>query len=219
VKLIHHDEFMSEEAIPTFDSRAIECNLWKIDGLSEQFIYFNDDVYIMRPMPKKAFFQEITSNYEKPIVWVSKTVPSEWKYSLCPYRKSWFRLASCFRGCRLLHHVPASMTKSILERAGCYFGDAWSRTSKSRVRTIDTVPPFGAAINLAIKDHAVVVDKLPATLMKEAVIKPATVLVLLSKHAFFLCVNRQPFDKTKVFCDEMRRYLLTPLEIEDLKIQ
>ena len=208
VKLIHHDEFMSAEFLPTFDSRAIESNLWKIVGLSEHFIYFNDDVYILREMSKDAFFRGAPGKSQTPIVWVSKTVPGEWRDSECPYRKSWSQLESCFEGSRLLHHVPASMTKSILDRAESYFGEAWSRTRQSRVRTIHTIPPFGAAINLAIREKSAVVEKLPDTLFKEAIVKPSTVRVVLSKNAFFLCVNRQPFDKTQAFCAEMPRCLL-----------
>jgi hypothetical protein len=203
VKVIHHDEFMSQEFLPTFDSRAIECNLWKISGLSENFIYFNDDVYVLKQMSKEAFFR-----LEKPIAWISKAVPKEWRHSASTYRKSWSTLANSFEGTRLLHHVPLSMTKTIMQHASLYFEEAWSQTCKSRTRTSHTIPAIGATINLAIKNKHVVVDKLPKILMKEAVVKPTTVPVLLNKNAYFLCVNRQPFNKTHVFCDKMRLCLL-----------
>ena len=31
--------------------------LWKIKGLSDQFIYFNDDVFIVRPTNPSTFFK------------------------------------------------------------------------------------------------------------------------------------------------------------------
>jgi hypothetical protein len=34
-----------EDALPTFNSRAIESTIWRIPGLTDRFIYFNDDVF------------------------------------------------------------------------------------------------------------------------------------------------------------------------------
>jgi hypothetical protein len=202
VKVVHHDEFMPVDCLPTFDSKAIEAHLWKIPDLSERFVYFNDDIYVLREMQISAFFAD-----QKPKVWVSKVPPKEWKALSSPYRKSWFNLTLLFPGAKLLHHAPQSMTKSIMECASLYFGEAWVRTCMSRVRSCYGIPAIGACVNLAIREHHAIVDKIPTTLFKEAVVKPATVRVLLSKDAAFLCVNRQPFDKTRVFCDEMRRCL------------
>jgi len=35
-----------EDALPTFNSLAIESLLWRIPGLAEHFVYFNDDVFL-----------------------------------------------------------------------------------------------------------------------------------------------------------------------------
>ena len=35
-----------ESALPTFNSLAIETLLWRIPGLAEHFVYFNDDVFL-----------------------------------------------------------------------------------------------------------------------------------------------------------------------------
>jgi len=39
----HEDIFMNKSHLPTFSSPAIEANIHLIPGLSERFIYFNDD--------------------------------------------------------------------------------------------------------------------------------------------------------------------------------
>lgn len=47
VSIITHEEIFSEpDALPTFSSPAIEFNLHHIPGLSEYFLYFNDDVFL-----------------------------------------------------------------------------------------------------------------------------------------------------------------------------
>jgi hypothetical protein len=53
----HRDMFGDPAWLPTFNSHAIESQLHRIDGLSEHFLYFNDDVFIGRPLSAQAFFQ------------------------------------------------------------------------------------------------------------------------------------------------------------------
>lgn len=60
IKIIDHTEIFKgyEKYLPTFNSLAIESMLWRIEGLSEKFIYFNDDCFLMRPIQKNDFFCE-----------------------------------------------------------------------------------------------------------------------------------------------------------------
>jgi hypothetical protein len=56
LKLVHHDEiFTNQDALPTFNSFAIEHNLHRISGLSRYFIYMNDDYFLGRKMKKSDF--------------------------------------------------------------------------------------------------------------------------------------------------------------------
>lgn len=45
-----------ESYLPVFNSLAIESMLWRIPGISERFIYFNDDVLLSRPTVVEDFF-------------------------------------------------------------------------------------------------------------------------------------------------------------------
>lgn len=57
VEIVDHSEiFPDPAALPVFNSHAIEASLHRIPGLSEHFIYFNDDVMVARPMTSDAFF-------------------------------------------------------------------------------------------------------------------------------------------------------------------
>lgn len=56
VTVVDHSEILPQDALPTFNSHAIETALHKIPGLSEHFIYFNDDVFLGRPLTPEAFF-------------------------------------------------------------------------------------------------------------------------------------------------------------------
>ncbi|MGL5990391.1 MAG: stealth family protein [Plesiomonas sp.] len=57
VKVIHHHDIIPECYLPTFNSHVIEAHLHNINDLAEHFIYFNDDVFIARPLPTGHFFR------------------------------------------------------------------------------------------------------------------------------------------------------------------
>ncbi len=55
--LVRHDEFIPAEYLPTFNANPIELNMHRIPGLSEKFIYFNDDMFPIRPLEREVFFK------------------------------------------------------------------------------------------------------------------------------------------------------------------
>ena len=55
--IVKHEEYIPEVYLPTFCSHVIELNLHRIPGLSERFIYLNDDHIIMNEMDKSCFFK------------------------------------------------------------------------------------------------------------------------------------------------------------------
>lgn len=54
--IVKHEEYLPEAYRPTFSSRPIELNLHRIEGLAERFVYFDDDMFILRPLPATDFF-------------------------------------------------------------------------------------------------------------------------------------------------------------------
>lgn len=57
VTVVDHTEIAPPgTALPTFNSQAIEANLHRIEGLSENFLYFNDDVFLSSPVSPELFF-------------------------------------------------------------------------------------------------------------------------------------------------------------------
>ena len=52
----HEDIFPDHSHLPTFHSQAIEVNLHRIPGLSELFIYANDDFLFAKPISRDHFF-------------------------------------------------------------------------------------------------------------------------------------------------------------------
>lgn len=58
LNIVNHNEIIPAKYLPTFNSEAIEINIHKIKGLSEHFIYFNDDMFLLRPVKPTDFFKQ-----------------------------------------------------------------------------------------------------------------------------------------------------------------
>ncbi|MBT7459157.1 MAG: hypothetical protein HN795_05710 [Flavobacteriaceae bacterium] len=58
VKIIDHKIIFKDDLtlLPVFNSRSIETKLHNIPGLAEQFIYFNDDVLLVKDVHETDFF-------------------------------------------------------------------------------------------------------------------------------------------------------------------
>ena len=56
VKVVLHEEFIPNEYLPTYNCNTIETHLHFIPGLSEKFIYFNDDTFLNTVVYPEDFF-------------------------------------------------------------------------------------------------------------------------------------------------------------------
>ncbi|MBR1739693.1 MAG: Stealth CR1 domain-containing protein [Ruminococcus sp.] len=55
--IVKHSDYLDPRYLPTYSSHTIELSMHKIKGLAEQFIYFNDDIVITRPVKPERFFK------------------------------------------------------------------------------------------------------------------------------------------------------------------
>lgn len=60
IKVVDHREIFAglTDYLPTFNSLTIETVLHRVPGLSERYIYLNDDFFILRPTTYSDFFDE-----------------------------------------------------------------------------------------------------------------------------------------------------------------
>ena len=56
--LVKHSDYVPEKYLPTFSSCTIEMFLHRIKGLSNQFVYFNDDMYLNAPVNPEYYFKD-----------------------------------------------------------------------------------------------------------------------------------------------------------------
>ena len=57
LSFVRHEDYIPEEYLPTFSSRVIELNLHRISDLADNFVLFNDDMFVIKPVQPDLFFK------------------------------------------------------------------------------------------------------------------------------------------------------------------
>ena len=78
IRIVDHREIFRgyEQLLPTFNSYAIETMLWRIEGLADRFLYFNDDMMLVGPVePSDFFFKRRQSHSARPLEQLERAAP------------------------------------------------------------------------------------------------------------------------------------------------
>lgn len=133
VNVIMHKDFVPPEYLPTFNCNTLEVFLHRIPGLSERYIYFNDDMFPFRDMHEEDFFVD-----GKAVVWFKRHFLALNMYKkIC--RES-DRLARRLSGAGKSvfflrpQHTPSAMLRSTCEEAFEH-GEDKIKAAISSVRT------------------------------------------------------------------------------------
>lgn len=133
------DHFRDVDGLPTFNSHAVECQLQHIDGLSEHFLYSNDDMFFARPVRPSMFFSPAgISRFIEADTRIGPGHNNE--------RRSGFEnaarvnrelLADRFGHVitRHLEHTPVPLRRSVLLEMEEEFATDFARTGASRFRS------------------------------------------------------------------------------------
>ena len=58
LNIVYHSDFIDKKYLPVFSSHPIELNMHRISGLAEQFVYFNDDMFVLANVKVEQFFKD-----------------------------------------------------------------------------------------------------------------------------------------------------------------
>lgn len=58
LQIVNHKDYIPEKYLPVFSARPIELNVHRIPELSDQFVFFNDDCFILKEMKPETFFKD-----------------------------------------------------------------------------------------------------------------------------------------------------------------
>ena len=126
------------EALPTFNSHAIESALHKVPDLAEHFVYFNDDFFLGRPLRPEAFFSPagLAAVFLSPNPIGLTDTPDAPPYLKAAWNNR--RLLQEAFGRVItdnLAHAPYPHRRSVLEEIEARFPDAIAGTARSPFRS------------------------------------------------------------------------------------
>ncbi|WP_045407539.1 Stealth CR1 domain-containing protein [Vibrio jasicida] len=170
--IVKHEDYIPKEYLPTFSSHPIELNMQRIKGLSEHFVYFNDDYFLIDEVKPEDFFVnglpcdmavEIPVKIDDDVVFNAvnvnnirvinknfnkhKTIkvnPSKW---LCvKYKSELLKTILLLLWNRFVgmqfHHLPQPFIKSVLYEVWEKSENELKITSESKFRSINDVNQY-----------------------------------------------------------------------------
>lgn len=160
--VVHHDEIVNDPSIlPTFNSHSIESFLHKIPGLAEHFIYFNDDCFVGRPVPKSLFYDSFgrphfftTGPYNLSVLFKRPVSPYGFRYAWRNLHRLFKRLYKSPIHMQL--HEACALSKSVCADAEHELPQLYDAVSKTRLRDKNNIPPIGTALNYGVLRGTVV---------------------------------------------------------------
>ena len=140
---VRHEEVIPAEFLPTFNSHVIESYLHAIPGLSDAFLYQNDDVFIAKPLPRRFFFEPsgISHSFLEPYGIVSGPVtPGDADYrNAARNSAALIQRALGFVPTRLHRHTTFALRRSILTELEERFADTFRAMRANRFRDASDV--------------------------------------------------------------------------------
>lgn len=145
VHIVYHEDFVPKEYLPTFNSSCIEMFLHNIEGLSEKFIYGNDDYLYVAKINKDIFFRDnkICNIFEeKDIYYKDENTIPVWKQIFMNSYKIVNGKYYSDKKFVVQPHIEAPYFKSILKEFFEKYKDTILKNSTSRFRTKDNLNQY-----------------------------------------------------------------------------
>lgn len=161
IQIVYHRDIFPNPLmeLPTFNSHAIESCIHNIPGLAERFIYFNDDCYIVKPIPNPSFFFSPfgTARFFHDSYTVRRSTREPLPTNFATH------YICCIRNHQLLDekfgfqhkrkkpwHQPLPLTKTLCRQAESFFPTQWQQTRESKFRSLKNIVPLYLALQLGL---------------------------------------------------------------------
>ena len=146
VTLVPSEDFFTDAAnLPTHNSHAIETQLHHIEGLSEHFLYSNDDMFFARPVGPEMFFSPggITRFIEATtrVGLGSNNLERSGYENAARVNRELLRGKFGAVTTRHLEHAPTPLRRSVLAEMELEFAEDFARTAGS---------PFRASTDISV---------------------------------------------------------------------
>lgn len=225
VRVVRSEEFFSDLSfLPTHNSQAVESQLHHIEGLSEHFLYSNDDMFFGRPVAPSMFFSPGS---------VTKFIEADTRIGLGlnnPDRSGFENAARVNRRLlqqrfgrvttRHLEHTAAPLRRSVMFEMEHEFADEFSATAASPFRAKENISVTNSLYHYyaLMTGRAIVQENARVSYVDTTMVSGlASLSELLKKRSYdFFCLNDGSFpevsdeERTATVTDFLERYYPFP---------
>lgn len=197
IKIITHEQIMPQDAVPTFNSEAIESCLANIPNLSEYFLYANDDYFIGQSIKPDYFFDENGT----PKLYVAKQNWTEEQIQEMHFRNTITtsinlvneRFGEDFSHFSINHNI-VPLRKSMFLACAKEFESEFNRTAHCRFRTPNTVE------RIIVELYSIIMLKLKPITVNIHAKNSLTPLAYIDLKETNDVLHRLYTNKPKLFC-------------------
>lgn len=141
LNLLDVADLVDKEYLPNYNSQAIESYFYTLETLSEHFVYFNDDFFLLKDVGAEAFF----SAYDEIKVRLGKAFSPKGKTNTLEdadtsaHKNANSLLDKHFKAEHrfTVMHRPYALTKNLYKELFKAFPEAFTKTRQSQLRSTD----------------------------------------------------------------------------------
>ncbi len=225
VTIVRSEEMFADPSVlPTHNSHAVECQLHRIEGLAEHFLYSNDDMFFGRPVSPSLFFSPggITKFVEASTrIGLGDTHPGRSGFeNAARVNRALLRERFGKVTTRHLEHCAAPLRKSVMAELEAAFPEEFRRTAASRFRSATDISVtnslyhyYGLLTGKAVVQTDAKVKYIETTLRKAL---PGMKRLLKRRDQDMFCLNDGSFpeipveERTAAVIDFLERYFPFP---------
>ncbi|MCH1881490.1 stealth family protein [Agrococcus sp. ARC_14] len=191
------DMFADRSALPTYNSHAVEAQLHNIEGLSEHFLYSNDDMFFGRQLEPDLFFSAggVTKFVEATTrIGLGETDPARSGHdNAARYNRRLLRERFGAVTTRHLEHCAAPLRRSVIAELETAFPEDFRRTAAARFRSATDISVtnslyhyYALMTGRAVQQTTAKVQYVETTLRKSL---PAMERLLRKRDQDMFCLN------------------------------
>jgi len=167
LNVVRHEDFLSQDILPVFNCNPLEINLHRVPDIADRFVYFNDDMFLLKDINKEHYFVDgkpcdimaFNAIYDSPIAHIKINDVSVINRNFDKFKvvqKNFFKLFNYKCGLEIFKtillmpwpkmtgfydpHQPQPFLKSV-------FNDVWDREVELLEKTTSTTVRSSADVN------------------------------------------------------------------------
>ena len=204
IRVVDHQEIFRgfEEHLPTFNTRSIESMLWNIEGLSDYFIYLNDDFFFNQQSDLSDFLIDgqmvIYGHWQATLIKKMKYIFRKFlQQNFGRVAEAKYSTAQMLSADRVgmtkyyeIHHRPHILSRDLLSTYFKNNKELLDQQIQFKFRNIDQLLPVGLSNHLAIQsDQAILKDDIDIAYLKDGRDLEKFILALSNSEIKFGCIQ------------------------------